>query len=138
MFPVFPIWIAIALNRGAFKSLPKIYDGAFCENSKSSCLLFFHILTKERCSLFHLNGTSRIIHFFVIFSLLFIIILSRKADWVPHEKIKSTLLRFFDNSLSKYLIFKSFWYELVVLGYFTKIKKWSGTRFYCTCFASFF
>ena len=104
----------------------------FAKIVKALVFYFFHILPKERWSLFHLNGTSRDIHFFVIFSLLFIIILSRKTDWVPHEKIKLTLLRFFDNSLSKYLIFKSFWYELVVLGYFTKIKKWSGTRFYCT------
>ena len=96
----------------------------FAKIVKALVFYFFHILPKERCSLFHLNGTSRDIHFFVIFSLLFIIILSRKTDWVPHEKIKLTLLRFFDNSLSKYLIFKSFWYELVVLGYFTKIKKW--------------
>ena len=47
-------------------------------------------------------------------------------------KNQVNFIKVFDNSLSKYLIFKSFWYELVVLGYFTKIKKWSGTRFYCT------
>ena len=66
----------------------------FAKIVKALVFYFFHILPKERCSLFHLNGTSRDIHFFVIFSLLFIIILSRKTDWVPHEKIKLTLLRF--------------------------------------------
>ena len=66
----------------------------FAKIVKARVFYFFHILPKERCSLFHLNGTSRDIHFFVFFSLLFIIILFRKTDWVPHEKIKLTLLRF--------------------------------------------
>ena len=132
MFPVFPIWIAIALDRGAFKSLPKIYDGAFCENSKSSCLLFFSYFTKRKMlfisSKWHFSRYS----FFCIFFPFVYHNLVQKNRLGSTWKNQVNFIKVFDNSLSKYLIFKSFWYELVVLGYFTKIKKWSGTRFYCT------
>ena len=124
MFPVFPIWIAIVLNRGAFKSLPKIYDGAFCENSKSSCLLFFSYFTKRKMlfisSKWHFSRYSFFCNFFpfVYHNLV------QKNRLGSTWKNQVNFIKVFDNSLSKYLIFKSFWYELVVLGYFTKIKKW--------------
>ena len=45
------------------------------------------------------------------------------------ERIKSTFQRFFDNLISKYLIFKNFWHALSVLGYLIKSKIGLGLAF---------
>ena len=54
------------------------------------------------------------------------------------KKVKLTFLKFFDDTLSKYAILK----ELIgcngCFGLFTKIKKRSGTSFWCTSSALFF
>ena len=69
--------------------------------------------------------------------LLFFIIKSIKREWVQKEKIKLNFERFFDNPLSKYLIFKCFFAWIGFIGLLTKIKKGSGTSFWCILPANF-
>ena len=66
-------------------------------------------------------------------SLLFLLVLSFNKEWIQKKKkVKLTFLKLFDNTLSKYAILK----ELIgcngCFGLFTKIKKGSGTSFWCT------
>ena len=109
----------------------------FAKIVKALVFYFFHILPKERCSLFHLNGTSRDVHFFVIFSLLFIIILSRKTDWVPHEKIKLTLLRFLIILFQNILFLRVSGMNWLFWATLPKLKSGLGLDFTAR-FASFF
>ena len=66
-------------------------------------------------------------------SLLFLLVLSFNKEWIQQKKkLKLTFLKLFDNTLSKYAILK----ELIgcngCFELFTKIKKGSGTSFWCT------
>ena len=54
------------------------------------------------------------------------------------RKNKVNFLKSFDNFLSTCLILKRILARNGCFGLFTKIKKWSGTIFWCTFFAWFF
>ena len=60
----------------------------------------------------------------------FLITLSIKRYWVRKKKIKLTFLRFFDNPLSKHLIFKkNSLHAMVVLVCLAKLKRDLGLAF---------
>ena len=68
----------------------------------------------------------------------FLSLVHKQGLGTKEKTSKLTLLRFSDNTLSNYLILKSFLHALLSRGLFTNIIKGCGTRFWCTYYGYFF